>query len=62
MRALACVQDNVPPFDSATAREIVQYSLGKKVEEVFDSFEETPIAAASLGQVRAGMVLLTLHS
>jgi len=41
----------VPPFDTKTAEEIVQYSLGKPIKEVFTSFEEQPIAAASLGQV-----------
>jgi predicted unusual protein kinase regulating ubiquinone biosynthesis (AarF/ABC1/UbiB family) len=41
----------VPPFDSTTALEIIQYNLGRPVNEVFDSFDPEPIAAASLGQV-----------
>ncbi len=46
-----CSQDNVPPFDSATAREILENGLGRPVDEVFEYFEPDPIAAASLGQV-----------
>ena len=44
-------QDDVPPFDSATARTILEHGLGRPVEEVFEYFETEPIAAASLGQV-----------
>ncbi|EFJ49735.1 hypothetical protein VOLCADRAFT_104180 [Volvox carteri f. nagariensis] len=43
--------DNVPPFDREAARSILEASLGKPVEEVFEEFEMEPIAAASLGQV-----------
>ena len=43
-------------FDSATAfpweqaRQVMEESLGRRVEEVFDDFSEEPIAAASIGQ------------
>ncbi len=42
----------MPPFDSDAARGILEASLGKKVDEVFEQIDEEPIAAASLGQVR----------
>ncbi|MEW5313718.1 MAG: hypothetical protein WDW38_005259 [Sanguina aurantia] len=51
VKELEVLQDNVPPFDSETAREIITQSLGRPVEEVFQDFGADPIAAASLGQV-----------
>lgn len=51
IKELEKLQDNVPPFDSDAARGILEASLGKKVDEVFEQIDEEPIAAASLGQV-----------
>merc|ERR1712176_566876 len=48
---LAVLQDSVKPFAALTAREVVQRSLGRPLEDVFSSFSEEPIAAASLAQV-----------
>ena len=41
----------MPPQDFETIRGIVESELGCKIEEVFKSFEEEPIGAASIGQV-----------
>jgi ubiquinone biosynthesis protein len=51
IRELAQLQDRVPPFPADRARSVIEKSLGRKIEEVFDQFEETPIAAASIAQV-----------
>ena len=50
---LAKLQDRVPPFDNATARAIIEKSLGRPVTESFASFEVQPLAAASIAQVHA---------
>lgn len=46
---LFLLQDQVPPFPSETALSIVQEELGAPLENIFDSFDHEPIAAASLG-------------
>jgi aarF domain-containing kinase len=47
------LQDQVPPFSSQEARDLVERELGLPLEQVFESASsfERPIAAASLGQV-----------
>jgi ubiquinone biosynthesis protein len=48
---LRSLQDDVRPFPFAQAREVVEAELGLSLEQAFLSFDETPIAAASIGQV-----------
>jgi ubiquinone biosynthesis protein len=50
---LAKLQDRVPPFPGATARALIEHSLGAPVSKAFASFDETPLAAASIAQVHA---------
>lgn len=47
---LADLQDEVPPADFQAIRELAESELGQSLSAYYDWFEETPVAAASLGQ------------
>ncbi|RPH62989.1 MAG: AarF/ABC1/UbiB kinase family protein [Chloroflexi bacterium] len=48
---LAGLQDEVPAEDFAAVRHLAESELGATLTTKFDWFDETPLAAASLGQV-----------
>jgi predicted unusual protein kinase regulating ubiquinone biosynthesis (AarF/ABC1/UbiB family) len=50
-RELSGLQDEVPPENFEDIRRLAEKELGASLEERFGSFEEIPLAAASLGQV-----------
>jgi len=45
------LQDKVPPFPASESRKLIEQELGHAVEELFETFDDTPIAAASIAQV-----------
>ncbi len=51
LEELAKLQDELPPFDNATAFALIESELGRPVEQIFREISPEPIAAASLGQV-----------
>jgi predicted unusual protein kinase regulating ubiquinone biosynthesis (AarF/ABC1/UbiB family) len=49
--ALTKLQDSAPPMPSATVHKILAEELGPRWRRKFESFDDTPAAAASIGQV-----------
>jgi ubiquinone biosynthesis protein len=45
------LQDDVRPFPYADVERVIREELELSVEQLFTEFEETPVAAASIGQV-----------
>ena len=50
---LAKLQDRVPPFEGHIARAIIEKELGEPIDAIYDRFDETPLASASIAQVHA---------
>jgi len=51
MQELSKLQDEVPPFSYPEAEAVIKEELQKPVKQIFSSFTEQPLAAASIGQV-----------
>ncbi|GAB4211077.1 MAG: AarF/ABC1/UbiB kinase family protein [Synechococcales cyanobacterium] len=52
------LQDELPPFDNELAYRLIEEELGQPPSQIYREMSESPIAAASLGQVYQGY----LHS
>jgi predicted unusual protein kinase regulating ubiquinone biosynthesis (AarF/ABC1/UbiB family) len=55
---LSKLQDKVPAFSYEKIKAIIEQDFGKRIPDLFQSFDPIPIAAASLGQVHKAQ----LHS
>ena len=54
--ALESLQDDLDPFSFADVERTIEEDLGVRISKAFDSFEATPIAAASLGQAHRAVL------
>jgi predicted unusual protein kinase regulating ubiquinone biosynthesis (AarF/ABC1/UbiB family) len=54
--ALATLQADVPPMSPSLAARVVIEELGAPPQQVFLDWEETPVAAASIGQVHRAVL------
>jgi len=50
------LQDNAQPFSGNQARKIIEKELNLPLDSLFESFDETPLAAASIGQVHKAVL------
>ncbi len=53
----ASLRDKVPPFPADQARRTVEEDLGRPLRSAFATFEDEPIAAASIAQVHGATLL-----
>ena len=51
------LQSNVPPFETALARQIIEEELGRPITEVFSEFDDVTLGSASIGQVHRARLL-----
>ena len=56
-RKLAALRDAAPTVTFKDMRKVIEEELGDRLSEVFEDFEEEPIAAASIGQVYRARLL-----
>ena len=56
--ALTMLQNSAPPMDPEASKAVIKEEFGKSVEELFATFDDKAVAAASIGQVHRA----TLHS
>ena len=53
---LTRLQDQVPPFPDDVSRRIIEKAYGQSINEIFQTFEPTPFASASIAQVHGAVL------
>ena len=52
-KELESLTDSCKPFDVSTFKKIIESELGDSITNIFETFDESPMAAASLAQVHS---------
>lgn len=55
-RELATLQDRVPPFPFREVRHTIESELGQPLEAIYERFQPSPVAAASVAQVHRAVL------
>ena len=55
-RELATLQDRVPPYPFQEVRRTIESELGQPLEAIYQQFEPSPVAAASVAQVHRAVL------
>ena len=50
------LQDDIEPFSGSVAKEIIETETKDIIDNIFASFEEKPVASASVAQVHKGIL------
>jgi ubiquinone biosynthesis protein len=50
-KALKALQDHAEPFPYDVVRKVIEEDLGHSIEELFETFDDKPLATASIAQV-----------
>lgn len=61
IQSLQSLQDGMPPRDYREIRRIIENSTGRRMEDMFEEFEELPIGAASIGQAHRAVLKMPVH-
>ena len=54
VQTMARLRDGVPAHKYAFTRQAIRESFGKEIEEIFEAFEDTPVASGTVAQVYRG--------
>ena len=56
-KELEKLRQNVKPLESEVVRAVIEQETGKKIEEIYSEFDDTPLGSASIGQVHRATLL-----